>query len=48
LNNKAYNLCVMTKSEHALCHRHLQQRVAELYRLKKVKFDNGIYLKKEN
>lgn len=45
LNNNAYNLCVMTRSNHNICHRSLQHCVGELYKLKKVKFSNGIYSK---
>lgn len=31
INNKINNLCLMTNSEHAKCHRSIEYRVAELY-----------------
>lgn len=43
LNNEMYNLAVMTRSEHKLCHYSLQYCIAELFLNGEVKFKDGEY-----
>ena len=43
LNNDPNNLCLMTRSEHKLCHYSLQDCVAELFKEGVIFFSNGKY-----